>query len=114
MLCSSNEAHRAHHCFLRAHPRRPLPPLPPHPRAIRAVSTKTQAEAHGGAGDLGEQKPQKGPQPTSDAPRYEEGKENAHDLADSKDERSIANNVRCQRSLPRRQAVQAESVAVPA
>jgi hypothetical protein len=58
------------------------------------VATKTQTEAHGGAGDLGEQKPQKGPQPTGDAPRYEEGKENAHDLADSKDERSIANNVR--------------------
>ncbi|GAA6053255.1 hypothetical protein NBRC10513_007169 [Rhodotorula toruloides] len=57
------------------------------------LATKTQTEAHGGAGDLGEQKPQKGPQPTGDAPRYEEGKENAHDLADSKDERSIANNL---------------------
>ncbi|BGP25863.1 phosphatidylinositol glycan, class Z [Rhodotorula toruloides] len=77
--------------------------------AIMSAATKTQVEAHGGAGDLGEQKPQKGPQPTGDAPRYEEGKKNAHDLSDSKDERSIANNLAAAKAKEKAESQQEDS-----
>lgn len=52
------------------------------------MSTKSQYEAHAGAGDVGEgyKEPQGGP-------RYEEGKDNSHQALDSTDERSIANKV---------------------
>ncbi|GAA6058993.1 hypothetical protein JCM10212_001703 [Sporobolomyces blumeae] len=52
------------------------------------MSTKSQYEAHAGAGDVGE-----GYQPPQGGPRYEEGKENSHQALDSTDERSIANKL---------------------
>jgi len=52
------------------------------------MSTIAKTEAHAGAGDLGEN-----PAPPQ-AERYEEGKEGSHNTLDSKDGRSLANNVR--------------------
>ncbi|TNY20984.1 hypothetical protein DMC30DRAFT_446576 [Rhodotorula diobovata] len=51
------------------------------------MSTIAKTEAHAGAGDLGEN-----PAPPQ-AERYEEGKEGSHNTLDSKDGRSLANNI---------------------
>ncbi|GAA6050682.1 hypothetical protein JCM3770_000890 [Rhodotorula araucariae] len=51
------------------------------------MSTIAHTEAHAGSGDLGEN--YQAPAPD----RFEGGKEGAHSILDSKDQRSLANNV---------------------